>query len=221
MQATKLNIILFGYHGKMGEAIRHQIPLFFPNVDVYDGKESVPNSALTNAVCIDFSNPMCLPQVLQYQLPCVIGTTGYSESELQQIHDYAKHHPVFFDSNFSLGIQVLKILAETASKHLKNFDLTILESHHKSKKDKPSGTAKSLQKCVASLYDQEIPIVSVRGGGIRGQHQLIYSGSDEILTINHEVLDRKVFAQGALQAIQWILQKKPSQGFFNMRNLFL
>ena len=102
---------------------------------------------------------------------------------------------------------------------MRDFDIDIVEAHHKSKKDAPSGTAKSIQQILQRKNNVQVPITSLRAGGIRGEHSILYAGQDELVSIKHEALDRRVFAQGVAYVIQWIVRKKPSQGFFNMQDI--
>jgi 4-hydroxy-tetrahydrodipicolinate reductase len=148
-----------------------------------------------------------------------MGTTGLSKAQMRQLVQLSKGQVVVYDSNFSVGANILKKLAYQAGMALKDFSVTIFEAHHGTKKDQPSGTAKSLRQVLLSGQPRQIPILSLRGGGIRGEHAVIFSGMDEILSLKHEVLDRKVFAQGALYAIEWIIQKKPSHGLYNMQDV--
>ena len=108
--------------------------------------------------------------------------------------------------------QILKSLPDVSA-----FDCQILEAHHRSKKDRPSGTAKVLMQVLSDKTQQSIPMTSVRAGGIRGEHTIILSSNNEQITLKHEVWDRSVFAEGALKAAQWLLQQ--SHGFFNFNSV--
>ncbi|MDR1254952.1 MAG: 4-hydroxy-tetrahydrodipicolinate reductase [Puniceicoccales bacterium] len=174
-------------------------------------------------VWMDFSNSNAFAWIIENvrikKCPLVMGTTGLSKAQMHQLVQLSKRQTVVYDSNFSVGANILKKLVHQAGIELKDFSVTIFEAHHGTKKDQPSGTAKSLQQILLSDRRKQIPILSLRGGGIRSEHSVIFSGMDEILSLKHEVLDRKVFAQGALYAVEWIIRKKPSHGLFNMQDV--
>ena len=147
-----------------------------------------------------------------------MGTTGLIEKNIQQLKNLSQKVPVFYDTNFSVGIHVVRALIKHLPQVCTDFDISIFESHHASKKDAPSGTAKTLANDIqAYCNSKSIPILSHRGGGIRGQHSIIFAGTNEVITLQHETLDRLVFAEGALKAAQWCLNKP--NGFFCMEDL--
>ncbi|MDE7360693.1 MAG: 4-hydroxy-tetrahydrodipicolinate reductase [Oscillospiraceae bacterium] len=191
-------------------------------------------------VLIDFSHPSALPDLLSYckmnAVPLVIGTTGYSDEEKQQITAASAQIPVFFTFNMSLGINLLAELAKKATQVLGGqFDIEIVEKHHNRKKDAPSGTAIMLAEAINGeldnkyhpVYDRhsilkprdkdEIGMHSVRGGTIVGEHEIIFAGHDEIITLSHSALSREVFAVGAVNAAVF-LAGKPS-GLYAMGDL--
>lgn len=189
---------------------------------------------------IDFSKPALLPDLLAYcengKIPLVLCTTGYSESDLKFIEKAAQKIPLFFSANMSLGVNLLQHLAQEAAKILgKDFDIEIIEKHHNRKVDAPSGTALMLADSINDVlpetyayeYDyhthegardpHSIGIHSVRGGTIVGEHDVIFAGHDEVLTLSHEALSRDVFAAGALKAAEF-LPGKPA-GKYDMGSL--
>ena len=148
-----------------------------------------------------------------------MGTTGLTEENLRQLKVLSQKIPVFYDTNFSLGVHIVRKLIKHLPQACANFDISIFESHHASKKDAPSGTAKTLandikERCGSS---KDVTILSHRGGGIRGKHSIIFASQNEVITLQHEALDRSVFAEGALKAAQWCLDK--TNGFFSMEDL--
>lgn len=174
-------------------------------------------------VIVDFSHPNSLDGLLEYALtrktPLVIATTGYSEAQIARIHEAAKEIPVFFTFNMSLGVNLLAELARKATAVLGDqFDIEIVEKHHNRKVDAPSGTALMLADIINEtldnrdvyVYDRhsvrkkrdknEIGIHSVRGGTIVGEHEIIFAGRDEIVTLTHTAMSREIFAVGALNA---------------------
>jgi len=200
-------------------------------------------SAFKNAnIIIDFTIPKCTLEVLKIasklKKRVVIGTTGFSKKEENIIKKYSKKIPILKAGNMSLGINLLMYLTEIASKSLgNNFLSKVLETHHKHKKDHPSGTALMLGKGIAVgknkdlyklmgkkylnkksfPYSKKINFNSIRKGEIVGNHKVLFSSGKEIITLNHEAFDRALYSEGALTAAQWLISKKP--GLYSMRNL--
>lgn len=191
-------------------------------------------------VIIDFSHPSCLPQLLEYAVesstPIVVATTGFTDADIDNIKAASRAVPVFFTFNMSIGINLLVELAKTASKVLgEGFDVEIIEKHHNQKIDAPSGTAIMLANAVNEVNDnkysyeydrhskrekrskREIGIHSVRGGNIVGEHEVIFAGHDETVTLAHSAASKEVFAVGAVNAAVFISDKKP--GLYDMKNL--
>ena len=176
-------------------------------------------------VLIEFTAPE--PTIAHLQLaqelrkPMVIGTTGLSEAQLKILHDAAKTIPIVFSPNMSVGVNVLFELAQLAAERLGTaYDVEVIESHHKQKKDAPSGTAKRLAEVLASARQQPasaIPVHAVRAGDIVGDHTVILAGPSERLELTHRAHSRDVFAQGALRAAQFIVKQKP--GLYDMSDV--
>lgn len=189
---------------------------------------------------IDFSNPSALSGLLEYakthKTPIVLATTGYSDEQIEQIKEASKSIPVFFTFNMSLGINLLTALSKRAAQILGNdFDIEIVEKHHNQKLDAPSGTALMLANSINEVfsdslqyeYDRhskrqkrpknEIGIHSVRGGTIVGEHEVIFAGKDEVITLSHSAASRNVFASGAVRAALF-LAGKPA-GIYDMNKL--
>lgn len=191
-------------------------------------------------VIIDFSHPDALDGVLSYALrtktPVLIATTGLSAEKQAQLRQAAEQIPVFFSGNMSLGICLLMQLAKIAAGVLgPDFDVEILERHHNRKLDAPSGTAMMLANAVSSgmehtpeyIYTRhdrrqkrdpkEVGISAMRGGTIVGEHEIMFAGRDEILTLSHSARSRDLFAVGALNAALF-LQGQPA-GFYSMADV--
>ena len=190
-------------------------------------------------VRIDFSNPVVLDSMLSYavekKLPCVICTTGYSEEQKAKIIEASKKIPVFYSGNMSLGINlIIELAKKAASVFGEDFDIEIVEQHHNQKLDAPSGTALMIADAVSQVrtdseyvYDRhayrrkrgknEIGIHSVRGGNIVGEHEIIFAGTDEVLTISHSARSKTVFAVGAVNAAVFLKGKEP--GMYDMSHL--
>jgi 4-hydroxy-tetrahydrodipicolinate reductase len=193
-------------------------------------------------VIIDFTVPSCTLDILKIasrlKKRVVIGTTGFTRSQENQIKKYSKKIPILKAGNMSLGVNLLMYLTEIASKSLNDEYLNkIFEVHHKYKKDYPSGTALMLAKGIAdgknkNLYNlignkflnkrtfpfgKKINFNSIRKGEIIGEHEVKFSNGKEIITLNHEAFDRTLYADGALFASKWLMKKKP--GLYTMRDM--
>lgn len=191
-------------------------------------------------VIIDFSHPSALDNILAYakknNTPVVLATTGYSDSAIEKIKDASKEIPVFFTFNFSLGVNLLVALSKKAAAVLGNdFDIEIVEKHHNQKLDAPSGTAIMLANAINSVFDDnmvyeydrhtkrqkrsnnEIGIHSVRGGTIVGEHDVIFAGRDEVITLSHSAGSKQVFAAGSVKAAKFIAGKPA--GLYDMNNV--
>jgi 4-hydroxy-tetrahydrodipicolinate reductase len=189
---------------------------------------------------IDFSHPSALPDILDYaidkKLPLVIATTGMSQEDVALIRESSLSIPVFFTFNMSLGVNLLVELAKKAASILGDgFDVEIIEKHHNQKIDAPSGTALMIADAVSEVlpynasyaYDrhsvrkkrsrEEIGIHSLRGGTIVGEHQVVFAGTDEIITLSHQALSREIFATGALAAARFLVEQRP--GLYSMKDI--
>ena len=204
---------------------------------IFDSAEKI---TIKPDAIVDFSNPRALSSLLAYSkkagVPVVICTTGLSEAQVEQIKSCAKEVPVFFSGNMSLGINVLIELVKKATEILKNeFDVEIIEKHHNRKIDAPSGTAFMIAEEISKkmgggaqyTYDRhsqrkprdkhEIGMHSVRGGNIVGEHEVIFAGANEVITISHHAQSREIFAEGALKAARFLIGKEP--GLYNMNDM--
>lgn len=191
-------------------------------------------------VIIDFSNPAALDGILEYSLknsvPCVLCTTGYSREQVEKIRSASKEIAVFYSGNMSLGINLLIELTKKAAKVLGNgFDIEIVEKHHNQKIDAPSGTALMIADGISDVLDNEpqyvydrhsyrkkrskneIGIHAVRGGTIVGEHEVIFAGHDEVITVSHQAQSKEVFAVGSVNAAVFLAEQ--SAGMYDMGNL--
>ena len=205
--------------------------LLFPSAEAVD----VPFD-----IAIDFSRPMAAMAVLELCLrerkPIVTGTTGLGEPEMARLKQAAKTIPVFYSRNMSLGVNLQLALVRAATRVLGSaFDPEIVETHHNLKVDAPSGTAMMLAEAIEAARDgeselvfgryetnkrrdkKEIGIHSLRGGNIAGEHSVYFLGTDEEIVITHRAGSKRVFADGALTAAAWLLDKEP--GFYTMENV--
>lgn len=191
-------------------------------------------------VLIDFSNPSLLEHLLSYctrrKLAAVFCTTGYAPEQIQMIKEAAAVIPVFRSGNMSLGINLLTGLVKKAAAVLgENFDVEIIERHHRMKVDAPSGTAFMLADAVSEGLDykpeyvyerqssrqkrgeNEIGISAVRGGTIVGEHEVIFAGPDEVVEFRHTAYSREVFANGAVTAASFLSGVK-TPGLYDMND---
>lgn len=204
---------------------------------IYSEIDSVKESA---DVIIDFSNPALLNSLLKYstakKIPVVIATTGFDDDQKKQIENAATENGVFFTYNMSLGINLLATLAKKAVDVLGNdFDIEIIEKHHNQKIDAPSGTALMLADAICEEIDKpmkyeydrhskrekrsknEIGMHAVRGGTIVGEHEIIFAGRDEIITLSHSARSKEIFAVGAVNAAKYMVGK--GAGLYTMKDL--
>jgi len=173
-------------------------------------------------VVIDFTHATATADMVQAALkhgkPFMSGTTGLSEETIELLKDASATIPVLYASNTSLSLIVIKRLVELASRMLQDqdYDISILDRHHKWKKDAPSGTALTIGDAVTKgNANKKQPVyAAVRGGAIVGEHEILFAGQGEYITIKHNVTDRRVFARGAVDAALWLAQQKP--GFYTM-----
>ncbi len=206
----------------------------YPIFTTFDELKTKPN------VIIDFSNVALLDDLLKYavteKIPLVIATTGYSDTQINKIKNAAKTIPIFFTFNMSIGVNLLCSLAKKAASILSDdFNIEIIEKHHNQKIDAPSGTALMLANAVNDVFNgeynyeydrhskrakrpkKEIGIHSIRGGTIVGEHDVIFAGRDETVTLSHSATSKEVFAVGALKAAKFIYNK--NAGLYDMNNI--
>ncbi len=250
-----INIVLCGAAGRMGLEIIKAAQAS-DDVDVIAGVEAKGNesvgktisgvkisdnvlSVIENADCVvDFTHHTAtmaiLKMVKRYRKPYVTGTTGFSDSERQEIENASKNFPIFIAPNMSVGVNHLYNLVASSAAVLSDTDIEIIETHHRQKKDAPSGTAKAIAKILKKLKPDigfvygregttgerkrgEICIHSVRGGDVVGEHRVLFLGNGEFLELRHHATSRRCFASGALAAVRFIINKAP--GLYNMQDL--
>ena len=191
---------------------------------------------------IDFSSPgftmNLLRGAVETSIPIVIGTTGFSATQVQTIRSAAESIPVLFSPNMSVGVNLLFKLTEIASNILQNnYDIELFEAHHRHKKDAPSGTAKKLADIIKSnvnelsgpseVYDRsavtgertkkEIGVSVLRGGDIVGEHTVFFIGNGERIELTHRATSRDTFALGAIMGLEFIVNKSP--GLYTMSDV--
>jgi 4-hydroxy-tetrahydrodipicolinate reductase len=217
--------------GKMGQAIRDLARSKGWSVaGVIGERESDAGRGITRAslgkaeVAVEFTEPGAavanITATLKAGVPIVVGTTGWYEA-LPEVTRIAKESgaALLWSPNFTLGVNVLIELSRRAGAlmhGLEEFDAHIVETHHARKKDAPSGTAIAIAKAASDGLDRPVPTTSVRTGSVPGTHELIFDGAFEQLTLTHLARDRRVFAEGALTAADWLVGKR---GVFTMRDV--
>ena len=190
-------------------------------------------------VIIDFSTPKATFKILEYakqtKTPIVIATTGFSKDELKKIENLSKEIPIFISSNMSVDINLMAQIVQKIAKVLSSADIEIIETHHNKKIDAPSGTAILLADAINEVFNKEktytfdrmqkreqrnkkeIGFSSIRGGNIVGEHTVEFFGENVSLEITHKAYSRQVFAEGAVKAAKFLLNK--NQGLYNMKDL--
>ena len=225
-----IRIALFAPDGRMGKAIAAAAAA--------DPGFAIDND--TGDVLVDFSVPAALQQSLDRAtaagVPIVIGTTGLDELAERRIAEAADHVPVLRAANTSLGVALLSDLVERAARVLgPEWDIEILEMHHRHKADAPSGTALALGEAAArgrgAPLDAEsgrdgtglkrkegaIGFAALRGGSVAGDHDVIFAGPEERLILSHRAENRTIFARGALAAARFLVGKPA--GLYSMRDV--
>jgi len=190
-------------------------------------------------VLVDFTTPTATMKAVEFaeknRLAMVIGTTGLSEENLNRIKQASKNIPIVQSPNMSVGVNILFKISEIVAKIIgKDYDIEILEAHHRFKKDAPSGTAVKLGEIVANATGRdykksakfgrngiigertkdEIGMQVIRAGDIVGEHTVIFGGIGERIELTHRAHSRENYAQGAMRAVKWVVNKKP--GLYSM-----
>ena len=237
-----MKAILCGANGAMGKLIDELLGEKIVGRVSIDGENQVPKTFselgdVGGNLLIDFSHHSAVQDVLayakKYHSAVVIGTTGHTEEEKERIYQAAKELPVFYSGNMSLGIAVLCRLAKQAAACFPDADIEIVEVHHNRKVDAPSGTAHMLFQAIRQVRPQaveacgragegkrkkeEIGIASLRMGNVVGIHEVHISTDSQSLTLRHEAGNRKMLAEGAVNAAEFLLGKPA--GLYTMEEL--
>ncbi len=211
---SPVRVTLIGARGRMGQTIV-DLARNDPKIEIVaqcDLGDAIEPAIKNCDVAIDFSNSSAIDEIsrvaLQYRKALVIGTTGHSREQRELIEKMAKSLPIVFASNFSVGVNALFALTRRAAEILgSEFAPQIMETHHKMKKDAPSGTAKTLAEILKEALKTEIPIESIREGEVVGEHTVSFVGPGERLELTHRAGSREIFARGALRAAEWVVGK--------------
>jgi 4-hydroxy-tetrahydrodipicolinate reductase len=227
---TIMRLAIIG-DGKMGRSIAslalergHEVVAIIGLERNREGR-AITREGLGNAdVALEFTEPdAALANVIacvRAATPVVVGTTGwYANLPLVIAEVERRGGALIWAPNFSIGVAVLTAAAELVSRSLRDvpgFDAHLVETHHAAKKDRPSGTAAALSEAASRASGREIPITSVRVGHVPGTHELVFDAPFEQLRLTHEARDRRVFADGAIRAAEWLPGRR---GVFTMRDV--
>jgi len=236
--------IIIGSKGRMGRALIacaanfHELEI----TGQVDAGDDLGTTVAKGDVVIDFSSPSATPAIVELcaksKTAIVIGTTGHSELEKSKIENQKSEIPMVWSSNYSTGVNTLFWLTRKAAEILgPDFDLEVIEMHHRLKRDAPSGTAKTLAEILADVRKlqlekaarhgrvgivgertaSEIGVHSVRGGDVVGDHMVIFANTGERVELTHRASSRDTFANGALRAALWVVKQKP--GLYDMQDV--
>ena len=227
--------------GRTDCTIAAGVDLFADSAAAFPAYTNIADVQEEADVIIDFSHPSLLTPILSYAaqkggIPAVLCTTGYSAEQVEALKTAAQTLPVFYSRNMSLGINLLIELSKKAAKVLGDqFDIEIIEKHHNQKIDAPSGTALMLADAIASVRDgetqyvydrhaqrkkrekSEIGLHAVRGGTIVGEHEVVFAGNHEVITLSHSAQSKELFATGAVNAAVYMCGKGP--GLYDMSDM--
>ena len=246
-----MKILLSGCCGHMGKQVALAAKELFSDAEIICGVDAMNDNSCdfpsvssfeeadTSAdVIIDFSHHLCTNDLLAFarknNIPLVLATTGQTEEEKQAIYDASKELPLFFSSNYSMGVAILIAAAKKIAAAMPEAEVEIIEKHHDRKVDAPSGTALSIAEAVQSVRPgstivsgrsgnsckrtkEEIGICSVRMGNIVGEHEVLIGTPSQTISLKHEAYSRALFAEGALKAAQFLVTQ--GAGLYTMEDL--
>ena len=244
-----LSIFISGVTGKVGRILLSKI-IQEPDLNVAGGSSNITNVSIgedlgifngtepldikiTSSIenkenidaIIDFSVSKNSINLLRFasanNIPTLVGTTGFTKIELEELIELANNFPLLIAPNTSIGIVLIQRMLESISSELSLFSIPkIYERHHKRKKDTPSGTALDLAKKLSLLgsYSDEIEIKSERSGDSAGEHKITLKRENELIEISHIALDRSLFSDGAIEAVKWISNK--TSGLYTMNDIY-
>ncbi|MEO0138094.1 MAG: 4-hydroxy-tetrahydrodipicolinate reductase [candidate division WOR-3 bacterium] len=250
-----LKIVLCGAAGRMGKEIIN-LCLMEKDMQIIAGIEEgthplvnkeiegIPiygdlSSVISEADCVvEFTNHRAtmenLKKAAPYKKPYLIGTTGFTPDEITTIKEFSGSFPIFLSPNMSLAVNQLIELVRTTAQVLEDYEIEIVETHHRAKKDAPSGTALLIAEKIKEVRPDtefvhgrsgisegrkrnEVGITAVRGGDVVGEHRILFFGKGEFLELRHYATNRQCFAAGTLRAIKFIVQQPP--GLYSMADL--
>lgn len=241
-----MNVLVTGCRGRMGQAVAASVG-DDPDTRVAAGidlGDSLEEALAKSDTVIDFTLPTFTDDLIESCVDAgkslVMGTTGHDDAQLKLIREAADSIPIVHAPNFSVGVNTLFWLTRKATEIIGNdFDLEVVEMHHRQKKDSPSGTARRLAEILAEVrnlsYDNdcrhgrfgdvgartstEIGVHALRGGDVVGDHTVIYAGEGERVELTHKASSRLTFAKGALRAAKWLHQNDFESGLYDMEDV--
>jgi 4-hydroxy-tetrahydrodipicolinate reductase len=242
-----ISIVLCGAAGKMGREIV-TVARACDDITIIAGIEASGNELIGKTISditieeniskviqqadcvVDFTHHLAtietLKKIKKYRKPFVTGTTGFTEKEFKEIKDVSKEFPILWSPNMSMAVNHLYSLVKLTAEKLTDYDIEIIETHHKAKKDAPSGTAKAIAHIIKEVKPEtkfmygregtigerkrgEVCIHAVRGGDVAGEHRVLFFGEGEFLELRHYATSRRCFAFGTLAAVRFIVDKPP------------
>ncbi|MBP82397.1 MAG: 4-hydroxy-tetrahydrodipicolinate reductase [Verrucomicrobiales bacterium] len=241
-----MNVLVTGCRGRMGQAVAASVG-DDPDTRVAAGidlGDSLEEALAKSDTVIDFTLPTFTDDLIESCVDAgkalVMGTTGHDDAQLKLIRDAANSIPIIHAPNFSVGVNTLFWLTRKATEIIgSDFDLEVIEMHHRQKKDSPSGTARRLAEILAEVrelsYDNdcrhgrfgdvgartnsEIGVHALRGGDVVGDHTVVYAGEGERVELTHKASSRLTFAKGALRAAKWLHQNEFESGLYDMEDV--
>lgn len=169
-------------------------------------------------VLVDCSLPDVFSKSVGYacdfKIPFIVATTGLTQENIELLNKHSKQFPIVQSFNYSLGIQILLQLTKIAKEKLDGWDVEISETHHRFKKDKPSGTARMIEQI---FNDKLFNTTSLRLGNVAGDHTVSFGGLGEVISISHRALSRRTFAEGILKSAEFAIKKK--NGFYSFTDV--
>jgi 4-hydroxy-tetrahydrodipicolinate reductase len=220
---TTMKIAINGACGRMGQAVAKAAADAGVEVaaliDVVKGPGIVRSLSKKLDALIDFSTPEAslerLAECVKTKTPAVVCTTGFSDVQKAEIAAAAKKIPVVYSSNMSVGVNLLfKRVPEIARTLGESYDIDIIETHHRFKKDAPSGTAKTLAERIEAATGRKPNVHAVRSGDVVGEHRIIFGTLGDSIEIVHRASTRDIFAKGSIEAARWVSKAKP--GLYTM-----
>jgi 4-hydroxy-tetrahydrodipicolinate reductase len=248
-----IKIVVCGASGRMGQTVGRMVkesqdleliggidlkPSSFFGVEIVESKNAdIFLKKVKPDVLIDFTVANAAVEnvkiAVRNKIALVVGTTGFTQEQRAEMENAIKGNvPAVISSNFSVGVNIFWQLIRNAGKLLKDYDIEVVEGHHRNKKDAPSGTAKTILQILdeevgsrKKIYGREgitergneIGVHVIRGGDIVGDHKVMFSKNFETIELSHRAYDRSVFASGALRATRWVVGKKP--GIYGMNDV--
>ena len=237
-----LTVAICGYKGSMGQTLLDMAASEGAVVVARMDQGDPLGAGLENCrVAIDFSHHSATPELVgasaEKGVAVVIGTTGHTDDERDAILEFSKRIPIVWAGNYSIGVNLLFHLTETAARVLgEAYQPEIMEIHHRHKKDAPSGTAINLAEAIEGSRglspdnrvhgragdtgerpDGQIGMHALRGGEVIGEHTAFFFGDNDRIELTHRASNRSIFAAGAYRAARWAADRKP--GLYNMRDV--